>query len=104
MVDVGKKEILKLLKIRVIYLILDSNQISLVQVVPKKTRITIVKNQNDELVPTHVQNGWWVCIDFRKLNAVTRKGHFILPFIDRILERLVGHSHYCFLHCYLGRM
>ena len=50
--------------------------------VPKKTGITVVKNQNDELVPTRIQNGWQVCIDYRKLNAVTRKDHFPLPFID----------------------
>lgn len=46
------------------------------------TGITVVKNQNDELVPTHVQNGWRVCIDYRKLNVVTCKDHFSLPFID----------------------
>ena len=64
MMDVVKKEILKLLEVGVIYPILDSNGVSPVQVVPKKTGITIVKNQNDELVPTRVQNGWRVCIDY----------------------------------------
>ena len=44
MMDVVKKEILKLLKVGVIYLISDSNWVSLVQVVPKKIGITIVKN------------------------------------------------------------
>ncbi|RVW23195.1 hypothetical protein CK203_099561 [Vitis vinifera] len=58
MIDVVKKEILKLLEVGVIYLISDSNWVSSVHVVPKNTRITVVKNQNDELVPTHVQNGW----------------------------------------------
>ena len=43
MMDVVKKEILKLLTVGVIYLILDSNWVSLVQVVPKKIGITIVK-------------------------------------------------------------
>ncbi|XP_030949702.1 uncharacterized protein LOC115973574 [Quercus lobata] len=57
MMDVVK-EILKLLEVGVIYPILDSNWVSSIQVVPKKTGITVVKNQNDELVPTHVQNGW----------------------------------------------
>ena len=77
MMDVVKKEILKLLEVGVIYPILDSNWVSPVQVVPKKTRIIVVKNQNDELVPTHIQNGWRVCIYYRKLNAVTRKDHFL---------------------------
>ena len=48
MMDVVKKEILKLLEVGVIYPILDSNWVSPVQVVPKKTGITIVKSQNDE--------------------------------------------------------
>ena len=92
MMDVVKKEILKLLEVGEIYPISDSNWVSPVQVVPKKTGITVVKNQNDELVPTRIQNGWRVCIDYRKLNAVTRKDHFPLPFIDQMLERLAGHS------------
>lgn len=63
MMDVVKKEILKLIEVGVIYPISDSNWVSPVQVVPKKTGIIVVKNQNDELVPTRVQNGWRVCID-----------------------------------------
>jgi hypothetical protein len=86
----------------VIYPISDSNWVSPVQVVPKKTGITVVKNQNDELVPTRIQNGLWVCIDYRKLNVVTRKDHFPLPFIDQMLEMLAGHSYYCFLDGYSG--
>ena len=100
MMDVVKKEILKLLEVGVIYPISDSDWVSPVQVVPKKTRITIVKNQNDELVPTHIQNGWWVYINYRKLNVVTLKDHFPLPFIDQMLERLAGHSYYYFLDGY----
>jgi hypothetical protein len=57
MMDVVKKEILKLLEVGVIYPISDSNWISPVQVVPKKTGITVVKNQNDELVPTVFRMG-----------------------------------------------
>ena len=43
-----------------------------------------------------------VCIDYRKLNTATRKDHYPLPFIDQMLDRLVGHSHYCFLDGYSG--
>lgn len=50
----------------------------------------------------HVPTGWRVCIDYRKLNAVTRKDHFPLPFLDPILERIAGHEYYCFLDGYSG--
>ncbi|KAL5572373.1 hypothetical protein UlMin_021970 [Ulmus minor] len=49
-----------------------------------------------------IKTGWRVCIDYRKLNAVTRKDHFPLPFIDQMLERLTGHAYYCFLDGYSG--
>ena len=39
-------------------------------------------------------------IDYRKLNAVTRKYHFPLPFLDQVLERVAGHEYYCFLDGY----
>nr|GEV32949.1 reverse transcriptase domain-containing protein [Tanacetum cinerariifolium] len=41
--------------------------------------------------------GWRVCIDYRKLNDATRKDHFPLPFMDQMLERLAGNEYYCFL-------
>ena len=43
-----------------------------------------------------------MCIDYRKLNAATRKDHFPLPFIDQMLERLASHSFYCFFDGYSG--
>ncbi|XP_062008347.1 uncharacterized protein LOC133725208 [Rosa rugosa] len=102
MMEVVKKEVLKLLDVGVIYPISDSKWVSPVQVVPKRSGITVVKNEDNELVPTRVQTGWRVCIDYRKLNTTTRKDHFPLPFIDQMLERLAGHSHYCFLDGYSG--
>ncbi|CAN6544192.1 unnamed protein product [Malus baccata var. baccata] len=102
MMEVVKKEIIKLLDCGVIYPISDSRSVSLVQVVPKKSGVTVVKNAEDELVPTRIQTGWRVCIDYRKLNNTTRKDHFPLPFIDQMLERLAGHSFYCFLDGYSG--
>ena len=38
-----------------------------------------------------------MCIDYRKLNAGTKKDHFPLPFIDEMLNRLAGRDFYCFL-------
>ncbi|KAM1439659.1 hypothetical protein ACFX1X_013220 [Malus domestica] len=87
--DVVKKEIIKLLDFGVIYPISDSHWVSPVQVVPKKSRVTVVKNEDNEFVPTRIQTGWRVCIDYRKLNATTRKDHFPLPFIDQMLESLL---------------
>ncbi|KAM2983181.1 hypothetical protein FF2_009141 [Malus domestica] len=87
MMEVVKKEIIKLLDYGVIYPISDSCWVSPVQVVPKKSGVTVVKNAEDELVPTRIQTGWRVCIDYRKLNNTTRKDHFPLPFIDQMLER-----------------
>ena len=43
-----------------------------------------------------------MCIDYRKLNSMTRKDHFPLPFMDQILERVAGHEFYCFLDGYSG--
>ena len=43
-----------------------------------------------------------MCIDYRKLNAGTRKYHFPLPFVDKMLERVVGHELYYFLDGYSG--
>ncbi|GJV41447.1 reverse transcriptase domain-containing protein [Tanacetum coccineum] len=40
--------------------------------------------------------------DYRKLNEATRKDHFPLPFMDKMLERLAGNEFYCFLDGYSG--
>ena len=102
MKEVVKKEVLKLLDVGVIYPIADSKWVSPTQVVPKKSGVTVVANENNELIPTRVTSGWRVCIDYRKLNAGTRKDHFPLPFVDQMLERVTGHEFYCFLDGYSG--
>ncbi|KAM2257798.1 hypothetical protein ACFX1S_002951 [Malus domestica] len=102
MMEVVKKEIIKLLDCGVIYPISDSHWVSPIQCVPKKSGVTVVENAENELVPTRIQTSWRVCIDYRKLNATTRKDHFPLPFLDQMLERLAGHSFYCFLDGYSG--
>ncbi|KAL1533430.1 hypothetical protein AAHA92_33314 [Salvia divinorum] len=70
--------------------------------VPKKSGIQAVRNEKNELVPTRLVTGWRMCIDYRKLNAATRKDHFPLPFIDQMLERLAGKQYFCFLDGYSG--
>ena len=84
------------------YHILDSKWVRSAEVVPKKTCITGANNDEGELVHTRVQNGWRVCIEYRRLNASNQKDHFPLSFIDQMLERLVGKTHYCCLDGYSG--
>ena len=81
MKEVVKKEVLKLLDVGVIYPIADSKWVSPTQVVPKKFGVTVVANENNELIPTCVTSGWRVCIDYRKLNSGTRKDNFPLPLL-----------------------
>ncbi|GJW27674.1 putative nucleotidyltransferase, ribonuclease H [Tanacetum coccineum] len=59
--------------------------------------MTVVLNENNELIPSRTVTGWRLCIDYRKLNDATRKDRFPLPFIDQMLERLSGNVYYCFL-------
>ena len=100
MQDVVRNEVLKLLDAGIIYPISDSSWVSPTQVVPKKSGITVMKNDEGELIPTRLTTGWRVCIDFRKLNAITKKYHFPLFFLDQVLERVAGHDYYCFLDGY----
>nr|GEX71351.1 reverse transcriptase domain-containing protein [Tanacetum cinerariifolium] len=96
--DVIKKEVEKLLDAGLIYPISDSPWVSPVHCVPKKGGYTMVKNEENELIPTRLVTGWRVCID----NEATRKDHFPLPFMDQILERLFGNEYYCFLDGFSG--
>jgi len=68
----------------------------------KKSGVTVITNEKNELIPTRTITGWRMCIDYRKLNSMTRKDHFPLPFMDQILERVAGHEFYCFLDGYSG--
>ncbi|KAK9187298.1 hypothetical protein WN944_018690 [Citrus x changshan-huyou] len=83
MKEVVRTEVLKLLDAGIIYPISDSSWVSSVQVVPKKSGVTVVTNADNELIPTRVTTGWRVYIDYRKLNSVTRKDHF--PLLQRCM-------------------
>ena len=85
-----KEEILKWLNTEIIYPISDSQWVSPVHVVPKKAGVTVTVNDKGEEIQTRLLMKWRVCIDYRKLNVVTKKDHFPLSSINQILDRLAG--------------
>ncbi|GJZ47117.1 reverse transcriptase domain-containing protein [Tanacetum coccineum] len=100
--EVIKKEVVKLLDAGLISPISNSPWVSPVHCVPKKGGMTVVTNEDNELIPTRLVTGWRVCIDYMKLNDATQKDNFPLPFMDQMLERLAGNEYYCFLDGFSG--
>jgi hypothetical protein len=100
--EVVKKEVIKLLDVGIIFSVPHSEWVSPVHCVPMKGGSTVVKNEKNELIPQRTVTGWWVCIDYHKLNKATKKDHFPLPFIDEVLKRLANHAYFCFLNGYSG--
>ncbi|GJV46289.1 reverse transcriptase domain-containing protein [Tanacetum coccineum] len=59
-----KKEVIKLHDAGLIYPISDSPWVSSVHCVPKKGCMTVVTNEDNELIPIRLVTGWRVCIDY----------------------------------------
>ena len=55
--EVVKKEIINWLDAGIIYPISDNSWVSPVQCVPKKGGMTVVPNENNELIPTRIVTG-----------------------------------------------
>ena len=69
-------EVKRLTKVGFIYPIEDSKWVSPVVVTPKK-------------------NGKWrIYVDYKPLNAATKRNHFPLLFQDEILNKVAGHERY----------
>ncbi|GJS62585.1 hypothetical protein Tco_0657369 [Tanacetum coccineum] len=79
--EVIKQEVIKLLDAGLIYPISDSPWVSPVHCVPKKGGITVVKNEDNELIPTRP---------------------FPLPCMDQCLKEYRGKSTDCFLDGFSG--
>nr|GEX74324.1 reverse transcriptase domain-containing protein [Tanacetum cinerariifolium] len=83
--DVIKKEVEKLLNAGLIYPISDSPWVSPVHYVLKKGGMTVITNDENELVPTRLVTRWRVCIDYQKLNEATR--YFQIPIDPKDQEK-----------------
>ena len=77
-------EVKKLLQAGFIYLVEDLEWVSPVVVTPKKN------------------NKWQVYVDYKPLNAATKRDHFPLPFQDEILNEVAGHERYIVCDGYFG--
>ncbi|MCO5607626.1 hypothetical protein L7F22_061824 [Adiantum nelumboides] len=77
-------EVRKLLNAGFIYPVEDSEWVSPVVVTPKKNG----KRR--------------VCVDYKPLNATTKRDHFPLPFQDEILNEVVGYERYSVCDGYSG--
>ncbi|KAK1692068.1 hypothetical protein QYE76_008765 [Lolium multiflorum] len=95
MKEVVRNEVLRLLEAGIIYPIADSRWVSPVHCVPKKGGMTVVPNDNDELIPQRVVVGYRMCIDFRKVNKVFMDDFSVygnsfdscLRNLDKVLQR-----------------
>ena len=75
-----KEELQKLLDAGFVYPISYSEWVSPLVLVPKK-------------------NGKWrIFVDYKELKKATKKDHFPLPFIDQVLDGLVGKKFFSFLY------
>ncbi|MCO5574719.1 hypothetical protein L7F22_028509 [Adiantum nelumboides] len=82
--DALLSEVRKLLNAGFIYPVEDSEWVSPIVVTPKK-------------------NGKWrVCVDYKPLNAATKRDHFPLPFQDEILNEVARYERYTVCDGYSG--
>ena len=77
-----KEDLEKLLKADFIELVNQATWLSPIVVVPKK---------NGKLR---------ICVDFRRLNAATKKDPYHLPFTDEVLDTVIEYATYSFIDCF----
>ncbi len=71
--------------------LLDAIFIYPIETMPRLFPLVIMLKKNGKLR---------ICMDYQKLNAQTKKGPFPLPFLDSILDYVVGHEMYSFMDGY----
>ncbi|GKA21024.1 reverse transcriptase domain-containing protein, partial [Tanacetum coccineum] len=88
--DVIKKEVEKLLDAGLIYPISDSPWVSPVHCVPKKGGMTVVKNDENDLIPTRLVTGWRVLpAPNAKVDVIAKLPH---PTTVKGVRSFLGHA------------
>nr|GEV38876.1 reverse transcriptase domain-containing protein [Tanacetum cinerariifolium] len=86
--DVIKKEVEKLLDAGLIYPIFDNPWVSPVHCVPKKGGFIVVKNQENDLIPTRLVTGWRTMEVFMDdFSVFGNSFENCLSWLDKILQR-----------------
>ncbi|XP_070022167.1 uncharacterized protein [Nicotiana sylvestris] len=92
MKEVVKKEVIKWLDAGIIFPISDSNWVSPVQYVPKKGGMTVVQNENNELISTRTDRGWLAFEELKKRLVTTPI--IVAPNWDKPFELMCDASDY----------
>ncbi|GJV99230.1 reverse transcriptase domain-containing protein [Tanacetum coccineum] len=87
--DVVKNEIVKLFDSGLIYPISDSSWVSPINVVPKKGGMTVVLNDNKELIPSCTVTGWRVILPNSNSTRRSREDNFHLSLWNFCLQENV---------------
>ncbi|GJR66166.1 hypothetical protein Tco_0012231 [Tanacetum coccineum] len=91
--DVVKNEIIKLLDSGLFYPISDSSWVSPIHVVPKKGGMTVVLNDDNELIPSRTVTGWRDSSKFQLHLKIKKRQHLpVLMGLLLIEECLLGYA------------
>ncbi|XP_019451637.1 PREDICTED: uncharacterized protein LOC109353700 [Lupinus angustifolius] len=84
MKEVIRKEVVKMLEVEMIYPISYSKWVCPIQVVPKKGGMTVIQNDNNELILTRAITGW------REFNLEIRdksgKDNLVADYLSRLIN------------------
>jgi len=72
---------------------LQARFIAPVEIIDWFSPMVLVKKKNGKLQ---------LCVDYRQLNKHTQKDHFPLPFINTIVDEVVGNEVFTFMDGYSG--
>ncbi|XP_015940027.1 uncharacterized protein LOC107465563 [Arachis duranensis] len=86
--EVVKKEVTRLLEADIIYPISDSEWVSPVQVVPKKSGVTTIKNESG-IVLGHIVSKEGISVDPAKINVISSLPY---PSSEREVRSFLGHA------------